>query len=339
MIRYNNWSGEFKSYIIEVTINPKILGGVEDYITAATYADMDKAVTNFNLEAEKISPLLKDFRWYSLKRVDYCINFSIEDLGITCSPERVMNLIRRADIPSPYEEWTKYCEKSHRMKSDPASFYLKGQSVNIQFYSKQMELQRRSEERENKGLSLIPQITLDSARNIIRFEVQCKYRKTYALTNKARASGNNKTNKFESLLSDDACIDVINDYWSKVIRKGDYFTLQGAIRKIEACNFNQQKERRLIGALQLVNKCRSIASAKESLQGHDLEVFNGTLKELSYQGINPVTIPKERGVKHIPNLLYVYYDKVSEEKSNRQMKEFLAEDRKAYVKEFGWPSN
>lgn len=51
----NYWNDDFKSYSVETTINPKILGGIHDYITAATYDDMEAAITNFNLEAEKIS--------------------------------------------------------------------------------------------------------------------------------------------------------------------------------------------------------------------------------------------------------------------------------------------
>lgn len=313
-IRYNNWSTDFQSYIIEVTINPKILGGVEDYITAATYADMAKAITNFNLEAKSISPLLRHFGCYCIKRVDYCINFDLEEIMTISLPESVMNLIRRADIPPHYEEWKKKRDKSHEKKSDPASFYLTNESLHINCYSKYMQLQNLSEERVKKGLDPIPQEWLDAARNIIRFEVQCKYRKTYALSAKAMESGNLDFNKYESLLIDDACHDAINYYFNKVIGKGDWYTLQAATRKIEACNFNKQHEQRLIEALQLVNRCRSVATAKASYQGRDLETFKQTSKELSRLGINPVTIPKEWGVKHIPNLLYTYYDLAAEER-------------------------
>lgn len=338
-IRYNNWSKEFKSYIIEVTINPKILAGIKDYVTAATYGDMETAITNFNQEAKRISPVLQHFGCYSLKSIHYCINFLLDDFDVTVSPESMMELVRKADIPPYYKEWMEYCIKSHRMKSDPTSFYLKNQSININIYNKYQEMKKRSEERVKKGLSPIPEELIEAAKNIIRFEVQCKYRKMYSLSNRAKEAGNTKTNKFENLLSDDACKSAINDYFNKVIGKGDWYTLQGAIRIIESYNFNKQRKRRLIDALQLVNKCRSVATAKASFQGDDLKAFKETLKDLSELGINPVTIPKDWGVKHISNLLYTYYDKVSEEKSNQEMKKFLSKGCKAFVKEFGWPSD
>ena len=78
-IRRDVWINESKMFfdIINVTINPKILADTHDYITAATYQDMDIMITNFNNVMEKISPLLKTFDCYTLKRIDYCINFDL----------------------------------------------------------------------------------------------------------------------------------------------------------------------------------------------------------------------------------------------------------------------
>ena len=48
-------------YIIEVTINPKILAGIADYLTAANYYDMNITIINFNDNSKKISSLLGTF--------------------------------------------------------------------------------------------------------------------------------------------------------------------------------------------------------------------------------------------------------------------------------------
>lgn len=338
LIRYNNWSADFQSYIIEVTINPKILGGVNDYITAATYDDMEAAITNFNLEAKRISPLLKNFDCYTLKRVDYCINFDLNELEIGCSPERIMELIKRENIPPHYEEFMKYDDTAHRMKSKPGSFYLMNRCANINCYSKFFALQNRSEERESRGFSPIPQATLDSAHGIIRFEVQCKYHKTYILSKRMEASGNHNCNKYKSLLSYEMCVEVINHYFNKVIGKGDWYTLQNAIHEIKALHFNEQRRERLIDALKFVNQYRSIAKAKEVCQAGDLADFKKTLKELSALNINPVTIPKEWGIKYIPNLLYTYYDKVQHDKDEKQMEAFQFRCLEEYIEEFGFPT-
>ena len=295
-------NGAYKSYIINVTINPKILSCTIDYITAATLYDMNIAIINFNYQTKQISPILKTFDCYELKRIDYCVNLDVGELAPGCRPEQIMNLIRRGNIPSSYEEWTKYDSTSHRTKSKPGSFYLINNSVNINCYSKYMQLQEHSCENRNNGYPPVPQSTLDAAQNIIRFEIQCKYHKTYALSH--------KTEKVEinELLSPFNCVKVVSNYYKRIISSGDWYTLQEAIHIVEEQHFNSQKEKRLVNALQIVNQCRSLAKAKASCQGYELAVFKRTLNELSSLNINPVTIPKEWGIKHIPNLLHTYFN-------------------------------
>lgn len=317
--------------IIETTINPKILGGIHDYITAATYDDMEAAIENFNRISSCISPGLGRFEDYSLKRVDYCINFSLNELAPGCTYDQMMKLIKQSDIPPHYKEWMEYDTTSHRKKTRPGSFYLTNGSVHINCYSKYMKYEDQSQKNIARGYPPIPQETKDAARDIIRFEVQCKYLKTYTLSDKAKKAGNNNPNKYESLLSRVACIDIIGKYYKKAIGRGDWYTLQEAIRMIQLNHFNSQKEERLIKALKLVNDCRSVAKAKEAYQGSDLDTFKRTLKDLSNLGINPVTIPREWGIKHIPSLLYAYSDKVSEERMKADTEKFQMECVKEYL--------
>lgn len=316
--------------IVEVTINPKILGGSHDYITAATYDDMEAAIANFNRISSSISPGLGRFEQYSLKRIDYCVNFALNELAPGCTYDQMMKLIKQSDIPPRYEEWKKYDDTSHRMKSRPGSFYLTNGSVHINCYSKYMKYQDQSQKNIARGCPPIPQATMDAARDIIRFEIQCKYLKTYTLSNKAREAGDNNLNKYESLLSRVTYIDMIGTYWAKIIGRGDWYTLQEAVRIIQLQHFNSQREERLIKALKLVNVCRSVARAKAVYQGRDLDAFKRTLNDLSSLRINPVTIPREWGIKHIPNLLYAYFDKVSEEDQKADMEKFQMECLKKY---------
>lgn len=335
LIRYNDWSRDFKSYIIEVTINPKILSGINDYISAATYDNMEAAIKNFNLESEKISFYLKTFESYSIKRVDYCINFSLNELAPGCSPEQIMKLIKRSDIPPHYEEWKEYDATAHRTKSKKSSFYLINPSVNINCYMKHVELQERSQKYESRGYPQITPEMLDESKYIIRFEVQCKYQKMYASNRRAEESGNRETNKYESLLSNEACHDVIDHYFKKSIGRGDWYTMQAAIRMVQSHNFNTQKEKRLIDALKFVNECHSLVDAKSTYQGDDLKAFKRTLSDLSNLGINPVTIPKNWGIKHLPNLLYAYSDKVHDERLKKENDEFWAKELHKYIKKYG----
>lgn len=332
LIRSDVWLECFRMFvdIVEVTINPKILGGIRDYITAATYDDMEAAIANFNRISSSISLGLGRFEDYSLKRIDYCANFALNELAPGCTYDQMMKLIKQSDIPPHYKEWKEYDDTSHRMKSRPGSFYLMNGSVHINCYSKYMKYQDQSQKNIERGYPPIPQATMNAAQDIIRFEVQCKYLKTYTLSNKARKAGDNNSNKYESLLSRVSCIDMIDKYWVKTIGNGDWYTLQEASRIIHSQHFHSQKEERLIKALKLVNDCRSVARAKAAYQGSDLDAFKRTLNDLSSLRINPVTIPRDWGIKHIPNLLYAYFDKVTEEKQKADIEKFQMECLKEY---------
>lgn len=312
-IRY---TGEFQGlfpYRIYAIINPKMMGGIHDYLTAATYDDMDTAITCFNLAAKKISPVLGNFSSYRLDRVDYCINFDLGDFMDECRPELVINLIKRGNIPAFYKEYMKYSETTHRTQSMPGSFYLTNKSVHINCYSKYVQLQELSRQKTLHGEPPIPQKTLDAAHNIIRFEIQYKWLKLYSLSRKMRSFSDHRLNKYEELLSHTACREAVTQYFKKTITVGDWWTLKDAVGIVSSQNFNRQKKARLAGVLQMVNRFRSIEKAKENCQDSQLRAFHQTLMDLSDMNINPVTIPKEWGIRHIPNLLYSYFEQAQKE--------------------------
>ena len=311
-IRKSEWLNDYFDYIIEATINPKILAGITDYLTAATYNDINLATDNFNKISHEISPLLHSFSNYRITRIDYCVNISLDEVLPECDPMRIMNLIKRSDIPPHYEEWMKYDDTAHRMKSRPESFYLKSKSVNINCYSKYLQLLNKSQENVEKGYSPIDQETIDAARNIYRFEVQCKYHKIYSMSQKAKEAGDRSINKYKSLLDPIICTTIVSDYYKKVIGKGDWYTLSEAIQITKSQGFYCQKEDHLIQTLKYVSQCRSLAKAKESCPDKMLKAFIRTLKELENLNINPVTIPREWHIEYIPNFLRSYLDQLSE---------------------------
>lgn len=309
-IRESKGVFNFFDYIVEATINPKILSGVIDYLTAATYTDIDLAAANFNEISKKISPLLHSFSDYRITRIDYCVNFSLDEFILECDPTQIMNLIKRSNIPHHYEEWMKYDNISHRMKSRPESFYLKSNSVTINYYSKYLQLLNKSQENVKKGYPPIDQEILDASRNIYRFEVQCKYHKIYSMSQKAKETGNRSVNKYKSLLDPMLCVTIISNYYEKVIGNGNWYTLSTAIQIIKSKGFNSQKEQHLINALKDVSRCRSLVKAKESCPIEKIGGFTRALNQLETLNINPVTIPREWHIEYIPNLLRSYLDQM-----------------------------
>ncbi len=297
-------------YTVAATINPKILAGIRDYLTAATLSDMNCAISNFNFESQKISPLLQTFSDYRITRIDYCVNIALDEIISGYDSDQIMNLIKRSDIPPHYKEWMKYDDTAHRMKSQPESFYLKSNSVNINYYSKYMQLLNISQEKVENGFDPIEQEILDASRNIYRFEVQYKYHKIYSLSQEAEKAGNLSYNKYKNLLTSVKCIEIVSDYYKKTIGKGDWYALSEAVQIIKSKNYNRQKEQRLINALKYVNQCRSLAKAKKAYPKDQLRIFKQTLNELSALNINPVTIPREWNIYHIPNFPRTYFNQL-----------------------------
>ena len=318
---------DFKGFIIEARINPKILAGIKDYITASNSSYLQVVEERFNEEAGKISDILGQFNAYTPKRVDFCINFDLKELGIGCTPEQMMQLIKMGNYPSYFKEWQCYDKISHRKKSPKYSFYLTSGTTNINCYYKYKQLEKEYPDCPN----------IEDALHIIRFEVQCKYRKTRKTRNimfaerkrmekereelikkyRDKHGGNYDVAHFENfihrmmndpikiihrMLSDTTAETVIEKYFKQIIGHGDYYTLKRAIEIVEDQDFTPQKEADIIYVLKEVNR-HGVAKLRESLLPDVPPKFYRILETLAKLNINPVTIPKSFGVKHIPNLL------------------------------------
>ena len=326
LLRYSNISPGFikqgevdKPCSIKATINPKILTGEKDYLAAATVDYLESAETLFNNEAKKISPILGEYSHYSMNRPDYCVNFDLSELKIPCTAERMIKLIKRGNIPTHYSEWVDDDDDSAK-----SSFYLESKSVTINCYWKHKQLKENFNDCPDS----------ETSKNLIRFEVQCKYLKTYLLSKDIKRKQElSESDVIREMLSEDFCKEIIKKYFNKVIRRGDYFTLNEAIRQVQLQHFSKKKEARLIMELRRINQFRGIYKVRAALQGDELEIFRRTLRDLSEINVNPVTIPREWNITRIPNLLDAYDRRVEEELYKRQQEEMNLQIWNDYVDE------
>lgn len=308
-----------------VVINQETL--IENnYIRAAKEDDLTTVEEIYNREAEKISKVLLKFGACSLNRVDPCLNIDVKELGLPCTPEQMMKLIKRGNIPRYYEEREQYDEKQRRAIADKDSFYLESKSSVINYYWKYAKVKKNHPDYKNR----------ESFRNVIRLEVQCKYLKLYTLSKDMREQSKyyhiaeesdsieetyeklcheirNPAIPIDLVLSKKTYESFIRRDFYRVLRKGDYFTLDIAKDIVESYQYRENKEKRIAEALDLVNESHGIAKAKAKLQGKELERFNKALQELDIIFVNPVTIPRRWNIKHIPNLFRAYYDSIYEE--------------------------
>jgi hypothetical protein len=338
----------FRRYFLKAKITPKVLLN-SDYISIGNESDNIKTKAAFNNEADKISTIAEGFDLYSMNRCDYCANLYLDELRIPCSSKQMMKLLKRADIPTIFTEWKKYDPTSHRKKPGEDSFYLKNKSVNVNCYDKYAQLMNDPNHRcQNK----------EDAKNLIRFEVQCKYLKLYAMSKnqmQVETDIESSVPKFsselemeafyndpfhfqrvtlpiDSFLSDTISVEVIDKYFRRIIRSGDYYTLAKAKHIIESSDYSHKKKEKLIKAVERTNRCRGIYNAKLGLTDKDLLDYKQQINDLDIIGVNPVTIPRDWGIEHIPNLLNAYYDKCAEvqdeETLQRLMERFAKHNKK-----------
>jgi len=333
---------DFTIYGVKAIITPQVLLN-KNYIDIAQDNDMEKIKDLFNVEASKISDTLKDIETYSMSRADYCINFYLDELKTPCTPAQMMALIKRGNIPAHFVERTEYDRISHRQKSHKNSFYLTSGSVVVNCYDKHVHL---------LGETKHPCKNKTDAKTLIRFEVQCGYSKLYAFSKFSRQEvEGQKTDAdmtleeayhdlttyqciaipINAVLSARASSETIQKYFKKVVQLGDYYSLEMAKRIIQSSDFHQKKKDRLIDALVLTSDCRGIYKVKNGIRDKDLEIYNRALRDLNCLGINPVTIPRDWGIKFIPNLLNAYYDRRADEHMKEQalqnLREMVAENR------------
>lgn len=350
---------DFKPCSIKAVINPKTLSEQKSYIVAATADELGRVRESYDQEAAKISPLLRGFFDYSLNRIDYCINFDVSELKCDGSleskeelPKRIMQLIKWSDVPDRYHE--KYGGEDQ--------FYLKSDSVVVNCYWKYVELKKdfpnckdlkksydiirfevqfkypkvstvQQSVRKEIGRQRLQQ--MKELKDLGGFEFQEKHgaadkekvKKVAAL--KEEAFRRDGIRIMERMLSNEKCSEVIDKYFSEIIKRGDYYTFDSAKRIIEEKTTSWEKVVRLTDALKMIRNHGGITEAKRVLQKKELETFRRSLRELAKLKINPVTIPDEWGIRHIPNLLDNYYLIRAEERereSEKQLNENMLRD-------------
>ena len=104
------------------------------------------------------------------------------------------------------------------------------------------------------------------------------------------------------MLSELSCERIIESYFKKIIKPGDYCTLSEATEIIENEGFKDETELLLLETLKGINRM-GIAKFRTWIHPDQQQHFYRALKKLEELNINPVTIPKSFGVRWVPGLL------------------------------------
>lgn len=286
------------SSIITVHVKPKRLVGIDDYVTPANADCLVELVDRVNGIFRSVSPVLGTVDDYRLRRTDPCLNIVLHDLlkiheakqinRRDIVPLDVMRLVRMGDIPYSYTQYSSprcTCSKS---------MWLYNKSVNINFYCKGEELK-----------SKYPDVAgIDLASDVVRLEVQLKYRKMSVMFRDSRLWEDLK----DLVFSEDWNVNIVSRYWWRVVGHGDWYSLREAERRISRHGFRIDKEKRMVECLKLVAECGGLAETKKRLSDKEWATLSYPITELRKIGINPVCIPKSWRMTWIPNVLEAWLE-------------------------------
>jgi hypothetical protein len=109
------------------------------------------------------------------------------------------------------------------------------------------------------------------------------------------------------LLSGKFSESVIKEHFETTIRRGHYFKFALAVKAVENSNFSREKRANMVAALKYIRDAGGVEQAREHIVKRGLNGvgFNDSLVCLAEIGVNPITIPDDRGIDFIPGLLEV----------------------------------
>lgn len=270
---------------IEMQLNPKRLIEHSNNIKITKDKDIVKISNEFNKIVKSIDECLPEFYYWTLKRIDYATYV------ITDYVKEYIQLFQRADRPSNHFKEL-YDIKSKRRKQLEGSFYLYSRGTAINFYDKEFE------RRENQKKYNLPNDDIKNAKNILRIEIQCNKSKTDYMKSKLEF----ETKNLFYFLNLDISRDTILYYYKKTIGEGDYYTLNKAREIINNSKYSLRKKHILIQVLELINTKRSIWKARNEFIKSNA-TFNSYLKDIRGLGINPVTIPRNKDIEFLENVI------------------------------------
>lgn len=285
--------GGLRCCSLRARINPKRVFGITEEITPATADCLPEVIERFNEVISSVFPGVDSFDFWRLIRMDYCLNIDLGELGlleaenpmgklVPVLPDDYIALIRLAKTPTS-------CRMDDRSRVAGNNAYLVNDSVHYNIYCKTDEVGDRDGE-----------LGAYSGRSVMRVEIQCMPKRMSSL--KLRYG------ELAELASDSVCRNVVVSYWKRYVGMGDWYSVAEAKKIIRSKGFRQNHVDRLIWALERVARMCSVDAAVRGMNNKELAAFRRSVAELDKMGINIVTIPKERGLKHLRNPVRVVLD-------------------------------
>lgn len=290
--------GDNFGYILKLIVNPaKLLYGYDAFETM----DVDLLPELATAFASALSEALgyedfPDLLDWLVHRIDFAVDVYTEH------PREYLLLFDKGDKPKSYKE---------RYSGRDGSCYWECKSTTANVYYKADQMAR-----EGKSPELI-----ERAKNLIRFEVQCKSPKVTYLRKKFGLEGR----RLSELFTRDCAEAVLTTYCRRVFKTGDYYSRTEAGKRMKALGLSTRQQRACDNILRAIAQTRSISAARQKITtegimvkntipviqlNYSVEQFGRNCKKLSDSGINPVTIPRDWNIDYLPGIYSLLHDRL-----------------------------
>jgi hypothetical protein len=286
--------GSDKYFYLKVVVNPQVM--LEQRATVelfnCTVASIEKFNEIFDQELGILtSTVFESANNWAVQRIDYALDINTE------YPSQYVSLAKRVKYPKAYIEYI----------NEPGSFYVKCDSVTLNFYDKYDEFAKK---RKN-----IPDFNrlLNEASNIFRVEVQCTSSKLFSIMNKFNLPDIN----LGGFLNSDIAQHVVQYHYGTTLGYCDYYSLESVEQYIASTTWRKDKKTEIYKLLRLIAQERSLLIAQETYyKGTTLKetgewvqgsrrTFYDYMASCKKMNINPIIIPTEWGINFLKNPMFL----------------------------------
>ena len=264
-----------------------VLGKARTKTASNNNHELNDVREKFNLFIQHISPTLPDFWDWHCRRIDYAITLKNKNTATYIKLFKAGNLSKT------------FYKKADNYSSLEGSLYVPSNSdkIRLNFYDKHAQL------RELKGI--VNDITKTS--DNLRIEVQCNRKKLDHL----RKKFNTGSNTVKNMLDLEICQYIITSHYNMICDVQSYFSFSMASEQLHThqskLNYSADE---LIKTLEIIRLRGSIWKSKINFFA-GLNAFDKRIRDIKNIGINPVTLPDNLQITHLPNL-YIDVKKIFE---------------------------
>ena len=207
------------------------------------YSELEEAVNTILKEKSAYLPLLKKSK---LKRLDFCINAEFENHK---QVKAYIKTVKRANIPSNLDLFTKYDKTAKRMKPSKNDFTVEATDyISVSIYNKYAEMKQQKS-------GVFPKSEIEKSKNIVRIEIRCKKEKIAVLKKKYNIATISEFMKFGDKIGDY----LYNYYLGKIFNNGGVYTLKEALKRVDMSEYRTKVIKLLKEFLRDCNTSRSVA--------------------------------------------------------------------------------